>query len=159
MNTIFLVVLSAYLSCADTTNVNTQLDTQTEKSHLIKGGAGNDTIHGSPAAERLFGGKGADTFVVDLNDQSVDTIMDFNPREGDTVLLMLNGKKNDNERKRLKLPKKLDFGNFQIDYKGNVNILINNNTWIPFLNMSRTDLYMRVEDKTDKVRLIFEKKF
>jgi Ca2+-binding RTX toxin-like protein len=59
-------------------------------SDSIDGGAGNDTIVGGAGTDYLTGGRGADTFVVGAHSQ-YDIITDFNPAEGDRVLLDLGG--------------------------------------------------------------------
>lgn len=57
---------------------------------IIDGGGGNDTIVGGAGTDYLTGGRGADTFVVGAHSQ-YDVITDFNPAEGDRVLLDLGG--------------------------------------------------------------------
>ena len=59
-------------------------------SDTIDGGAGNDTIVGGVGNDTLTGGRGADTFVFGARSQ-IDMITDFNPAEGDRVLLDLGG--------------------------------------------------------------------
>lgn len=56
----------------------------------IDGGAGNDTIRGGAGTDYLTGGRGADTFIVGAN-SAYDVITDFNPDEGDTIVLDLGG--------------------------------------------------------------------
>jgi Ca2+-binding RTX toxin-like protein len=56
----------------------------------IDGGAGNDTIVGGAGTDYLTGGRGADTFVLHAH-SGYDVITDFNPAEGDRVLLDLGG--------------------------------------------------------------------
>jgi len=58
----------------------------TAASDIIDGGAGNDTIVSGSGIDTLTGGHGADTFVFNSSTQYV-TITDFNPAEGDHVLL------------------------------------------------------------------------
>ncbi len=148
-----MMILAATVSHADTT----YHDQVTKPLHTIYGGPGNDTIMGKTDENMLYGGPGADVFLVDLTNPSVDTLKDFNPSEGDQILLYLG----DSAiiRDLLLIPRKLDLGNVQIDYKGNVKILLNNNTWLPFLKLNRSDLHMKVEDKSKNVRLIFKKTF
>ncbi len=50
------------------------------------GGAGNDTLTGNKGNDTITGGAGADTFVIRPGDGYVE-IMDFNPAEGDRLLL------------------------------------------------------------------------
>lgn len=48
----------------------------------LNGGEGNDRINGGEGSDTLVGGSGADIFVFDTElDNSVDTIVDFNPSE------------------------------------------------------------------------------
>src|SRR5258707_1994114 len=56
----------------------------------IDGGSGNDTIVGGAGTDYLTGGRGADTFVFGAHSQ-YDVITDFNPAEGDRILLDLGG--------------------------------------------------------------------
>jgi Ca2+-binding RTX toxin-like protein len=65
----------------------------TDSADLIDGGAGNDTIIGGAGTDTLTGGRGADTFVFCANSQ-YDVVTDFNPAEGDRVLLDLGGSPN-----------------------------------------------------------------
>jgi Ca2+-binding RTX toxin-like protein len=58
----------------------------TDGADLIDAGAGNDTIIAGPGPDTITGGKGADTFVFGPDSQ-YDVITDFNPSEGDHVLL------------------------------------------------------------------------
>ena len=57
--------------------------------NLIPGGSGKDDITGGAGADRLTGGSGADLFVYTAAAQSSvaspDTILDFNPLEGDVL--------------------------------------------------------------------------
>jgi serralysin len=56
----------------------------------ITGGNGNDEIQGGSGADRLIGGAGADTFVFTAVSHSPvsapDTIVNFNPLEGDVMV-------------------------------------------------------------------------
>lgn len=59
---------------------------------VLDGGAGNDALLGYEGADQLTGGSGADIFdfggAVDSNASlGIDTILDFNPMEGDYVEL------------------------------------------------------------------------
>jgi len=56
----------------------------------IDGGAGNDTIKGGAGTDYLTGGRGADTFIVG-DHAGYDVITDFNPAEGDRVVLDFGG--------------------------------------------------------------------
>jgi Ca2+-binding RTX toxin-like protein len=47
----------------------------------LVGEAGDDTLTGGPGSDALAGGAGADTFVI----SGTDTILDFNPDEGDKI--------------------------------------------------------------------------
>jgi serralysin len=81
------------------TNDNDKIDGTPEADDLfgykgkdkIYGGGGDDFIVGHEGKDQLWGGPGADTFVFalksDLKPENVDKIMDFNPAEGDTILL------------------------------------------------------------------------
>ena len=56
----------------------------------IDGGSGDDRIVGGAGTDYLTGGRGADTFVFGAHSQ-YDVITDFNPAEGDRILLDLGG--------------------------------------------------------------------
>jgi hypothetical protein len=62
----------------------------TAGSDIIDGGAGNDTIISGSGVDTLTGGHGADTFVFNSSTQYV-TITDFNPAEGDRVVIDFGG--------------------------------------------------------------------
>ena len=62
----------------------------TAGSDIIDGGAGNDTIISGSGVDTVTGGHGADTFVFNSSTQYV-TITDFNPAEGDHILLDFGG--------------------------------------------------------------------
>jgi Ca2+-binding RTX toxin-like protein len=53
---------------------------------LIIGGAGNDTIFAGDGNDTLFGGGGADRFIF-YRQQGINRIEDFNPDEGDVLVL------------------------------------------------------------------------
>jgi hypothetical protein len=57
---------------------------------IINGGGGDDTITGGAGSDYLTGGRGADTFVFGGHSM-YDVITDFNPAEGDRVLLNFGG--------------------------------------------------------------------
>jgi serralysin len=54
--------------------------------HLL-GGAGDDVLIGGAGFDYMVGGAGADRFEFDLSGNSLDRIFDFNPAEGDTVII------------------------------------------------------------------------
>lgn len=55
----------------------------------IMGGEGNDTIRSGSGADLVTGGPGADIFVIDLStlDEGHDRILDFDPKEGDRIII------------------------------------------------------------------------
>ena len=59
----------------------------------IDGGAGNDIIRGGAGTDYLTGGRGADTFIVG-DHAGYDIITDFNPVEGDRIVLDMGGSAN-----------------------------------------------------------------
>jgi len=65
----------------------------TSGSDTINGAGGNDTIIGGAGTDYLTGGHGADTFVLGAHSM-YDIITDFNPAEGDRVLLDFGGSAN-----------------------------------------------------------------
>ena len=56
----------------------------------IDAGAGNDTLKGGAGTDYLTGGRGADTFIIAAH-SGYDIITDFNPAEGDRIVLDLGG--------------------------------------------------------------------
>ncbi len=52
----------------------------------LLGGAGNDILIGGEGQDALNGGEGADRFVIAL-DSSIDNILDFDPLEGDKMVI------------------------------------------------------------------------
>lgn len=54
--------------------------------HLL-GGAGDDVMIGGAGADYMVGGAGADRFEFDIAGNSLDRIFDFNPAEGDTIVI------------------------------------------------------------------------
>lgn len=63
-----------------------------EGSDTIYGGAGDDWLHGDLGADTIWGGGGADSFGFNYlthsrADLGIDTIMDFEPWNGDTLQL------------------------------------------------------------------------
>jgi Ca2+-binding RTX toxin-like protein len=54
--------------------------------HLL-GGAGDDVLIGGAGFDYMVGGAGADRFEFDLSGNSIDRIFDFNPAEGDTIVI------------------------------------------------------------------------
>lgn len=62
-------------------------------SDLLIGGDGSDSLHGQGGNDRLIGGDGKDRFVFETSldaNSNVDKVNDFNPRDGDKVVLSLN---------------------------------------------------------------------
>lgn len=62
----------------------------TSGSDYIEAGAGDDVLRGGAGTDYLVGGRGADTFVFGDRSQ-YDVIVDFNPAEGDRILLDYGG--------------------------------------------------------------------
>ena len=59
-----------------------------EGADVIEGGAGDDWIRGGVGVDKITGGDGADKFVFDFADiGSFDYIYDFNPGEGDQIVI------------------------------------------------------------------------
>ena len=54
----------------------------------LLGGRGGDRLDGGRGADTVFGGQGADLFVIG-HDDAVDTIFDFNRRQGDRIRIEL----------------------------------------------------------------------
>ena len=57
-------------------------------SDTLSGGGRGDRLDGGRDSDSLFGGRGADLFVIG-HDDAVDTVFDFNYREGDQIRIEL----------------------------------------------------------------------
>ncbi|MBU1348227.1 MAG: hypothetical protein KKA16_14905, partial [Alphaproteobacteria bacterium] len=53
----------------------------------LHGGAGNDVLSGGAGDDYMVGGAGADRFEIDVSSVTYDRIFDFNPAEGDTIVV------------------------------------------------------------------------
>ena len=122
----------------------------------IYGGKGDDIIYGGFGADVLFGGAGADEFVVQASElDSVDTIKDFNPDEGDTIVLQFNSP----SIKNMRIPKELGTSNIKLDKNGNLKILMDSKDWMTLMNIEHTNMYFQVENESNFIRFVFDKKF
>lgn len=65
--------------------------TGTLGNDTINGLGGNDTINGLAGSDTLTGGTGADFFYYNSLADGIDTITDFNPGEGDKILISASG--------------------------------------------------------------------
>jgi Ca2+-binding RTX toxin-like protein len=65
--------------------------TGTTGNDTLTGGTGNDTITGGLGNDTLTGGAGADLFIFNSLADGIDTITDFNPAEGDKILISASG--------------------------------------------------------------------
>ena len=102
---------------------------------VLRGGQGDDVLYGGIGVDRLYGGLGADRFVFDLNLLEIDEIMDFNPEQGDTVLLQF-GQSNKNDELQF------DFKNFnnddvRVNPDGDLEIESEHEIWIIAVNARR----------------------
>ena len=107
--------------------------------------------------DRLYGGLGADRFVFDLNVSEIDEIMDFNPEQGDTVLLQF-GQSNKNDELQF------DFKNFnsddvRVNPDGDLEIESEHEIWIKVVRLKQTDLEVAATQLDDKLVLRFSRKF
>lgn len=57
----------------------------------LNGGLGNDTLIGGTGNDNLVGGAGADTFVFYSPSEGIDTILNFDGAEGDTIQISADG--------------------------------------------------------------------
>jgi triacylglycerol lipase len=146
-----LAVFSEERNLISGTEANDSLN-GTTLADEIYGGQGEDVIYGGEGLDLLYGGEGADTFVVNISDSTLDTVMDFNPEEGDSVLFNI-----DASRSKLNIPKQLGSKNIKIDSKGNVKILLINNKSRNVINLKKSKFYFKVEDQGKYVRLVFKK--
>ncbi|MGL6281214.1 MAG: transporter substrate-binding domain-containing protein, partial [Microcoleaceae cyanobacterium] len=69
---------------------NDSLQGSTDNDWLV-GGAGNDVINGGDGQDAMRGDSGADLFVIEKPASIPDLILDFNPSEGDRLILDKTG--------------------------------------------------------------------
>ena len=122
---------------------------------------------GGPGLDILYGGPGADQFVIDLIEQEVDEIMDFAPEEGDTLWIQprrpVRGKK--------KISSSIGLGQVEVDYKrltvdnvrlgynGDVEFRFEGRGWEKIAGIKRSDLKLTVTQEGERLRLRFRRKF
>jgi hypothetical protein len=130
---------------------------------IIEGGPGDDQLHGGDGddvliggigLDRLFGGLGADEFVIDILTDEADEILDFNPEEGDTIVLKVDRSKNS----VVVLPGRIKVNNFQMKSNGDLRAKFGGKTWNKLVNINRSDLVVNVKDDGHKVVLKFRKR-
>lgn len=128
----------------------------TKDNDVIYGGNGNDIIYGGYGADRLYGGLGADQFVIDFSELGeLDIIEDFNPDEGDIIVLTFRNRVIRNTR----IPKEIGTENVKVDRKGNLKILMDDSEWLSIMGLKRTDMYFVVENESDVIRFVFKRRF
>ena len=136
---------------------------------VLRGGNGNDILLGGPGGDQLYGGAGADQFVFILDEiNSDDEIFDFNPEEGDSIILRLSL----NHKPRKKVTSKLDDGtvaldisrlaitheNVQVNSEGDVEVRFKGEKWERLVRLNRSQLKVKIERGGDKVKLTFGRK-
>lgn len=122
----------------------------------IYGGKGDDIIYGGSGADTLFGGAGADQFVIKASElDSVDTIKDFNPEEGDTIILTFRSP----SIKNMSIPKEFGAESVKLDKNGNLKIMMSTQEWLTLINLQNTNMYFEVENDSSFIRFVFKKDF
>ncbi|MGF1498211.1 MAG: LamG-like jellyroll fold domain-containing protein, partial [Elainellaceae cyanobacterium] len=101
-----------------------------EDNDWLSGGAGNDVIIGGTGDDILNGGDGADAFFFASPNEGFDTILDFNPAEGDKIQVSAEGFGSS-------VLDKFRFVNGVLDFDGNDLALIQNggSTYAYFANL------------------------
>ena len=122
----------------------------------IYGGKGDDIIYGGAGADILFGGAGADQFIIKTSElDTVDTIKDFNPNEGDTIILHFQS----SSIKDIRIPQELGTSNIKFDKNGNLKLLLDSQDWMTLLKVENTNTYFQIENDSNFIRFVFDKKF
>ena len=163
--TFLLLIFTSFISIASDVNdrniilgtTNSDILTGGPAIDEIYGGTGNDMLNGGKGADFLYGGLGSDTFIIDVVNPSIDTVMDFNALEGDTVLI--NFENTTATRQALKIPKELGSNNVKINHKGEVKILLTNKKWLTFIKLKQPKLKLKVKDNIKNARLTFSVSF
>ncbi|MGR6874731.1 hypothetical protein ACU6U9_21145 [Pseudomonas sp. HK3] len=122
----------------------------------IYGGKGDDTIYGGAGADILYGGLGADQFMIDAADlNTVDTIKDFNPDEGDSIVLNFRSA----SIKDMRIPKELGPESVKLDKNGKLKILMSSQQWLTLIHLQDANLYFEVENESNFIRFVLKKDF
>ncbi|MDJ0881621.1 MAG: hypothetical protein QNJ56_08225 [Gammaproteobacteria bacterium] len=116
---------------------------------VLQGGSGEDILIGGKGVDRLYGGFGADQFILDLDATEMDEIIDFSPDEGDTLVLQWSKK----------TTKNLTENNVKLDYKGNIKVDVGSGHWKKIVDIKRSNLTFRIEQKGAKAYLKFSNSF
>ena len=117
----------------------------------IFGGLGDDRIVSGYGADLLFGGPGADTFVMDLMDTSSDTVMDFDPGEGDTLVFEIS-----DDRSRFRIPKSLGTKHFRVNSKGDVKLILPGEKARKLVAIGDPNFALEVKDRGSYIQLTFK---
>jgi len=117
----------------------------------LEGGAGNDILIGGTGFNTLFGGAGSDRFIIDIERDIPDEILDFRPEEGDTLYL------------RFKPAPEEKLGEYQIknvhlDVGGEITVKLINEEQFQVVKLRRSDLTLEVDDYGQDIQLRFTKK-
>ena len=112
------------------------------------GDSSQEVFFGTKFVDSFYGGDGSDTFVVEHFESEPDIVLDFDPTEGDQVLLKFR------EAEKWSL----DTGRFSINRKGVVSYSLLDKEVVPLINLKRSDLKLKVDNRKGLVYLKFEKK-
>ena len=135
---------------------------------MLLGDAGDDVLFGGAGYDQLYGGSGSDTFVIDLNHVEVaDEIMDFDPIEGDSILLLLPRSKPKQEDLSADISggklearyQRITINNIRIDNVGDIEVQMDGKTWDRIVRVKQTGLKLRASSQGDKIQLILSKPY
>ena len=116
----------------------------------IVGTSKNDEQQDTAGFDQIWGGSGADTFVLSHMSSVPNQIMDFNPREGDLIKLSFL------DRRSKSLVKK---GNVSVDRKGVVVLTLLDGEVMPLVNINRTDLSASLNQRKGTFELTSRARF
>lgn len=156
---LFLLMLNVWVLAEESifhgTSESDELHGSTQ-ADTIYGGEGDDEIDGGEGADILYGGLGADRFIIQANElDTLDTVKDFNPDEGDTIVLKFRTR----TIKNIRIPKEIGTDSVKVDRNGNLKILMDNHEWLSIVNLEKSDMYFVVENESNAIRFIFKKSF
>ena len=131
----------------------------------LEGGDDNDELYGGPGLDRYLGGPGADRFVIDIESEEVDEILDFDPDEGDVILLQ-QGKLSGTSGSIKLRPKRIDFNmvdapadRIRINRNGDVEVRFKDRSWTSLVRTGRSRLDLKINRDGDRLRLRFSQRF
>ena len=118
-------------------------------SDQIDGKAGDDVLIGGRGIDFLTGGLGADQFILDVDANETDEILDFNPEEGDTIVLW----------HRADTTSSITINNVKVTLEGELQVSLDGKRWRSIANLHRPNLTFKIQNKGNRATLRFETRF